>query len=155
MRYSSLPISDIISEIQRSGLGLNPYLDDTNAGMFLSEFSGYHGVWYKESHDEIDDFPCFAGGHIHVGAQVDWDIAREAAEISIRALINHVSSFMIISGDCNGDGEVNILDIIALTNVILGFDIFTYSEEQAADMDQNGSLDILDIISIVNMILAP
>jgi len=155
VRYSSLPISDIISEIQRSGLGLNPYLDDTNAGMFLSEFSGYHGVWYKESHDEIDDFPCFAGGHIHVGAQVDWDIAREAAEISIRALINHVSSFMIISGDCNGDGEVNILDIIALTNVILGFDIFTYSEEQAADMDQNGSLDILDIISIVNMILAP
>ena len=65
VRYSSLPISDIISEIQRSGLGLNPYLDDTNAGMFLSEFSGYHGVWYKESHDMPDsvrDGICRPGG---------------------------------------------------------------------------------------------
>jgi len=155
IRYNSLPISQIISDIQRAGLGLEPYLDDTNAGMFLSEFAGYHGVWYKELHDDVNDFPCYAGGHIHVGAQVDWDIAKEATEISIRALIDHISSFMMISGDCNGDGEVNILDIISLTNVILGFDDFTGSEEMAADMDQNGQLDILDIISIVNLILTP
>ena len=153
VRYNSLPILQIISDIQRADLGLDPYLDDTNAGMFLSEFAGYHGVWYKELHDNDNDFPCYAGGHIHVGAQVNWDIAKEATEISIRALIDHISSFMMISGDCNGDGDVNILDIISLTNVILGFDEFSISEEMSADMDQNGQLDILDIISIVNLIL--
>jgi hypothetical protein len=128
-------------------------LDDTNAGMFLSEFAGYHGVWYKEAYDESNDFPCFAGGHIHVGKQVDWNTARQATEISLRALIAHVDQLIVLPGDCNGDGEVNILDIVALANVVLGFGEFTPSQEFAADLDGNGQLNILDIIAIVNLIL--
>jgi hypothetical protein len=49
VRYTSLPVTDIINAIQNAHLGLDPYLDNTNAGMFLSEFAGYHGVWYKET----------------------------------------------------------------------------------------------------------
>ena len=30
---------------------------------------------------ENDSIPCFSGGHIHVGGQIDWITAREAAEI--------------------------------------------------------------------------
>ena len=60
---------------------------------------------------------------------------------------------MVVSGDCNSDGEVNILDIISLSNVILGFSEFSESQAFAADMDENGQLDILDIIAIVNLIL--
>jgi len=153
VRYNSLPISEIISAIEVSHLGLDPYLDNTNAGMFLSEFSGYHGVWYKETYEEDIEIPCFAGGHIHVGAQVDWDTAREATEISLRALINHVDQFMILSGDCNSDGEVNILDVVALVGVILGNSELTPSQTEAADMDGNGLLNILDIIALVNLIL--
>ena len=153
VRYNSLPISEIISAIEVSHLGLDPYLDNTNAGMFLSEFSGYHGVWYKETYEEDNEIPCFAGGHIHVGAQVDWDTAREATEISLRALINHVEQFMILSGDCNSDGEINILDVVALASVILGNSEFTPSQTTAADMDGNGLLNILDIIALVNLIL--
>ncbi|MCS5640113.1 MAG: dockerin type I repeat-containing protein, partial [Candidatus Marinimicrobia bacterium] len=153
VRYNSLPISEIISAIEVSHLGLDPYLDNTNAGMFLSEFSGYHGVWYKETYEEDIEIPCFAGGHIHVGAQVDWDAAREATEISLRALINHVDQFMILSGDCNSDGEVNILDVVALVGVILGNSELTPSQAEAVDMDGNGLLNILDIIALVNLIL--
>ena len=134
-------------------MGLTPYLDNTNAGMFLSEFAGYHGVWYKETYDEDIEIPCFSGGHIHVGAQVDWDTAREATEISLRALINHVDQFMILSGDCNGDGEIDILDVVALVGVILGNSELTPSQTEAADMDDNGLLNILDIIALVNLIL--
>ena len=153
VRYTSLPASEIIDAVENANLGLDPYLDNTNAGMFLSEYSGYHGVWYKETYDVDSTIPCFSGGHIHVGAQVDWTTAKEAAEISIRTLIEYVDQFMILSGDCNDDGEVNILDVVALAGAILGNIELTPSQFEAADMDDNGLLNILDIIAIVNLIL--
>ena len=153
VRYTSLPVSDIINAIQEAHIGLDPYLDNTNAGMFLSEFSGYHGVWYKETNEEDIEIPCFAGGHIHVGAQVSWDTAREAAEVTIRTLINYVDQFIVIPGDCNSDGQINILDVVALAGAVLGNIELTQSQSEAADMDGNGLLNILDIIAIVNLIL--
>jgi hypothetical protein len=153
VRYTSLPASDIINAIEEAHIGLDPYLDNTNAGMFLSEFAGYHGVWYKETYEEDIEIPCFAGGHIHVGAQVSWDTAKEAAEVSIRTLINYVDQFMVIPGDSNSDGEVNILDVVALAGAVLGNIELTPSQSEAADMDGNGLLNILDIIAIVNLIL--
>ena len=153
VRYTSLPVSDIINAIEEAHIGLDPYLDNTNAGMFLSEFAGYHGVWYKETLEEDIEIPCFSGGHIHVGAQVDWDTAKQAAEVSIRTLINYVDQFMVISGDCNSDGAVNILDVVALAGAVLGNIELNPSQSEAADMDGNGILNILDIIAIVNLIL--
>ena len=154
IRYSSLPVDEIILGIQDANLGLNPYVDNTNAGMYLSEFSGYHGVWYKEMYYSDSERACLSAGHIHVGAQVDWDTAREAAEISIRALIEHINQFVIILGDCNSDSEVNILDIVLLAGVILGNNELTPTQVEAADMDNNQLLNILDIISIINLILS-
>jgi len=153
VRYTSLPTADIINAINKAHIGLDPYLDNTNAGMFLSEFAGYHGVWYKETYEDNIEIPCFSGGHIHVGAQVDWDTAKQAAEVSIRTLINYVDQFVVISGDCNSDGEVNILDVVALAGAVLGNIELTTSQIEAADMDDNGLLNILDIIAIVNLIL--
>ena len=57
-----------------------------------------------------------------------------------------------IAGDLNSDDVVNILDIIALANLI--FVGNPSSEDLAlADMNGDGTLNILDIISIVNIIL--
>ena len=154
VRYTSLPVTEIINAIQDAQLGLNPYLDNTNAGMFLSEFAGYHGVWYKETLGEDIETPCLASGHIHVGAQVNWNTAKEAAEVSIRTLINYIDQFLVLPGDCNGDGNVNILDVVALAGTILGNFELTPSQTEAADMDGNGELNILDIIAIVNLILS-
>ena len=154
VRYNSLPISDIIRAIDVADLGLDPYLDDTNAGLYLSEFSGYHGVWYKESFESNNEFPCFASGHIHVGAQVDWGTAKEAAEISIRTLIEYVDQLVVIAGDCNGDGEVNVLDVVMLSSVILDGIELTESQMLASDLDSNGILNVLDIIAIINLILS-
>jgi len=60
---------------------------------------------------------------------------------------------VVISGDCNSDGEVNILDVVALAGAVLGNIELTTSQIEAADMDDNGLLNILDIIAIVNLIL--
>ena len=57
-----------------------------------------------------------------------------------------------LTGDLNSDDEVNILDIIALANLILGGDP-TSEELQLADLNGDGTLNILDIVAIVNIIL--
>ena len=52
-------------------------------------------------------------------------------------------------GDLNGDGEINVLDVVTLVNVILnGGDYIS-----AGDMNQDGALDVLDIVTLVNIIL--
>ena len=52
-------------------------------------------------------------------------------------------------GDLNGDGEINVLDVVTLVNVILdGSDYIS-----AGDMNQDGALDVLDIVTLVNIIL--
>ena len=56
-------------------------------------------------------------------------------------------------GDLNSDDAVNILDIIALANLILGSDP-TNEELQLADLNGDGVLNILDIIFLVNIILS-
>jgi hypothetical protein len=53
-----------------------------------------------------------------------------------------------LQGDITGDGIVNILDIIATVNLVLGGD---YNND--ADLNSDGNVDILDVILIVNIIL--
>jgi len=53
-----------------------------------------------------------------------------------------------ILGDINGDGTLNILDIVSLVNLVLAGDYV-----DAADLNQDDALNILDIVSLVNLIL--
>tara|TARA_Y100000590_G_scaffold469380_1_gene656661 strand:- start:264 stop:1751 length:1488 start_codon:yes stop_codon:yes gene_type:complete len=54
-----------------------------------------------------------------------------------------------LAGDSNGDGLVNVLDIVSTTNVILG--VGNYNE--CLDMNSDGLINVLDIVAIVNVIL--
>ena len=51
-------------------------------------------------------------------------------------------------GDINEDGELNILDIVSLVNLVLAEE---YNSN--GDINGDGSLNILDIVSLVNLIL--
>jgi hypothetical protein len=53
-----------------------------------------------------------------------------------------------ISGDINGDGILNILDIVSLVNLVLAGDY-----DDAGDINSDDMLNILDIVSLVNLIL--
>ena len=55
-------------------------------------------------------------------------------------------------GDLNGDGIINVADVIAMVNGILSGS-FTPEEFSTADMNANGIIDIVDIIALVNIIL--
>ena len=62
------------------------------------------------------------------------------------AISFHVYSSL--DGDLNGDGQIDILDIIALVNMILNGD---YSA--SADLNEDGAVNILDIVIYKNIIL--
>ena len=56
------------------------------------------------------------------------------------------------SGDMNGDGAYNVLDVVSLVNCVLA----NNCEDNVCDGDMNddGAYDILDIVSLINCILS-
>jgi len=52
-------------------------------------------------------------------------------------------------GDMNGDGALNVLDVVILANLILSGD----NSNPAGDLNQDGSLNILDVVILANLIL--
>jgi hypothetical protein len=53
-------------------------------------------------------------------------------------------------GDVNGDGDLNVLDVVSLVGVILNGG----NETAACDVNGDGEINILDVVSLVNLILS-
>lgn len=58
-------------------------------------------------------------------------------------------SICIILGDLSGDDTINILDVVAMVNLVLSGAYY-----EVADMNGDGTLNVLDIVSLVNIILS-
>ena len=55
----------------------------------------------------------------------------------------------ILPGDINDDGVINVLDVVALVNIVLtGGDYNT-----AGDLNSDGVNNVLDVVFLVNIIL--
>ncbi len=57
-------------------------------------------------------------------------------------------SICIILGDLSGDGIVNVLDVVAMVNLVLGG-----GYDEVADMNGDGTLNVLDVVLLVGIIL--
>jgi len=92
LRLSKLPMQDVVNAVTAAGLGLNSFICFAGSGGgFVSEFVAYHGVWYQSLHDSpTDPAWCIAAGHVHVGSGISWPVARTAAEVTLRTVIQHV-----------------------------------------------------------------
>lgn len=65
------------------------------------------------------------------------------------------TSFVVkagLRGDANGDGEVNVTDIMAVANHILGITMQIF-HEQSADVNGDNDINVTDIMGIANIIL--
>ena len=62
--------------------------------------------------------------------------------------VDFFSNNDIIYGDINEDGDLNVLDIVALVNYVLEGE-YNYD----IDLNQDGGLNVLDIVYLVNLIL--
>ena len=56
-------------------------------------------------------------------------------------------------GDVNGDGDINVLDVLAVVNHILDITPLTGDALMRADCNVDGDINVLDCIGIVNVIL--
>ena len=56
-------------------------------------------------------------------------------------------------GDVNGDGGINVLDVLAVVNDILGIDPLTGDAPLRADCNGDEVINVLDALGIVNVIL--
>ena len=59
-----------------------------------------------------------------------------------------------INGDSNGDGSVDVADIVVVANYILGNTPANFIES-AADVNGDGTIDVADIVSLANLLLHP
>ena len=57
------------------------------------------------------------------------------------------------AGDVNDDGIINVLDIVAAVNFVLGSATPSDSEACASDYNGDGIINVLDIVAIVNIVL--
>ena len=63
------------------------------------------------------------------------------------------SNVVIPTGDVNGDGKVDIIDIVSIIAFTLGNKEPSEQEFFEADVNQDGEVNILDIVYLVNVIL--
>jgi hypothetical protein len=55
-----------------------------------------------------------------------------------------------LQGDSNGDGLLNVLDVVLLVNLVLAPEY-----ELCADINSDGILNVLDVVLLVNLVLTP
>lgn len=147
IRYSTLPVQDIVDAVNDAGLGINAFIDDTTwAGRFLCEFIGYHASWYQELHADPGD-PAWnvAAGHTHVGSLIDLPEAIAATEISLRSLIHHVDVQTVTPGDYDGNEVVDLDDFAYWDDCQTGPDGGPREPPcKPFDIDFDGDVDLAD-----------
>ena len=61
-----------------------------------------------------------------------------------------MSGYLVaITGDVNGDGDVNVMDVTTLINMILG----SLDNDEAGDVNGDGDINVLDVTALINIIL--
>ncbi len=100
IQHSSLPMASIRNAVNAASLGVNAFIDTSNAfgGTFVSEFTGYHSSWYARLHaDPRDPAWCISGGHVHVGIDTPTAAAQTATVLTLRELIAHLDRVRAIT----------------------------------------------------------
>ncbi len=116
IRFSTLPMQAIVDAVNTPPIGVSGFIDTgpNFGGTYLSEFIGYHGLWWHDDHaDPMGPSYNAAAGHIHVGLNTDLTAAVEATEVTLRVLIRHLNQ-ILCTGDIDGDGVTGSADLASL-----------------------------------------
>ncbi len=135
--------------------GLEFYIDNSLQGQYQSTTSG-ESPWTMVSYDVSEGEHTFKWSYVKDGAggSTDCDNTDCADAAWIDDIVFppiYIEGGEGMVGDLNGDGALNVLDIIIMVNVILEVEPFN----PAADLNGDGIVNILDIVQLVNLILGP
>ena len=73
-----------------------------------------------------------------------------AGKLDVWAAVNDVINNTLMPGDVNSDGRVNVSDVSALINMILGI---TAMDQTAGDVNGDGRVNVSDVSALINIIL--
>ena len=66
---------------------------------------------------------------------------------------NEQSLRIVIYGDANGDGDINVLDLLKVQKHILNTASLSGSHKEAADANKDGNINVLDLLKVQKQIL--
>ena len=159
-------IAEIIFGTESSQLHILKSIDDSYSTFdTYNSFPGSNTFSYASSvniHDiDMDgDLEIFAGT---TGDVIVYDIKESSTGGDFWNIYRgnyHRTGFyssenQCVAGDINGDGTINILDVVRLVNLIIDSSSgMTSQEECAADLNSDGILNVLDIVGLVNLIVS-
>jgi hypothetical protein len=163
-RYSSQPMDELVTAVSAEVPTLNAYIATFDYGRFLSNYIGYHGNWWHDTHTN----PCApgwntCGGHIHVGYAMSLEEAIAATRVTLRTVIEHVDRRRV-RVDFEGDGDVDLNDYKVFWNCLAGPDTapnptYTGVTPQnclaAFDSDCDSDVDLADFPAFLNPSMSP
>ena len=127
--------------------------DEDGDGVYILETTIPAGDWeYKVVLNQNWDQDTFGnGGNFNLSSD---GISGTVFHYDFRQNSTYYTTIDLCgSGDVNSDGGVDVLDVVALVNIVLGNSDPSDLELCAADYNGDGTVDILDIVAMVNMIL--
>ena len=163
-----------------SDIWLDPVPSDPITGQFslLSIMSGDYGAANQNSPDEIepleDAYPLliyrisdrtaalrymdsYKVIYFAVGFEAVVDFYNIERSFDLRAdMLQRIFDWFqtpLRTGDVNGDGIIDLFDLVRTVNIILGIYEPTPTRQQLADVNGDGAIDLQDIIALVNIIL--
>ncbi len=110
-------------------------------------FTGNDGVLVNLNVVVSDDFK---GGSVEVSKVMFIDSQDKDVEFDSTSASYGVAPAYAI-GDVNGDGDVDIADVVVLVNHISGAGTTSFVEG-ASDINGDGDIDIADVVALVNRI---
>ena len=57
-----------------------------------------------------------------------------------------------VTGDVNGDGEVNVTDVVGIANYVMGSIPNSFIVDNA-DVNNSGDVDVTDVVKLANIVM--
>ena len=106
---------------------------------------------FNEDFTLMANSPCIDAGIADLDGDgyEDMEYCGDAPDMGAFEYITEDCEESTLSGDLNSDGLINVLDVVVLVNIVLG-----YGEPiDAGDMNGDGVLNVLDVVALVSIIL--
>ena len=135
-------------------IGNAPFLDNGNVYGTLGDFYR-DGEWYNfdipYSEIELRANPVFDNPTNYMGNVIAFLSGGVAGtELNFDAIFFYRKGAVepTIPGDVNGDGDVNVMDITALIDIIMND-----GDNPRADVNEDGAIDVRDITALIDIIM--
>ena len=141
-------IIDSFPSFSNSGNGSNniPAMAAKNGILYAGTATSVDGIYYTHN---LIDWTEYSTGLDDYNLSVSFLAATEENIYKLGGSVDLFQNDLIgVPGDVNGDGTIDVMDIIILVNMILEGE-----DSSTADINNDGELNILDVVIYIGIIL--